>query len=167
MQNSIYDPIADDVDEARRSEVQEDFGRHLVENRNRMAELVRKWIETDAAFPIPIYDRLLDQVRQLDPSMREAVASISLLMADQIVSGVLATFDKGDEMRALGSVVNYAIVAQIRRPSQQAPIENVDVNSGKPVIAMWDRYKKWLSRFAPSKLRATLNRTTIKESESP
>src|SRR6266436_2086281 len=141
MQNSIYDPIAEDVDTARRNQVQEDFGRHIVENRNRMAELVRRWIETDATFPIPIYDRLIDKVRQLDPSMRETVASISLLMADQIVSGVLATFDKGDEMRAEGSIVNYAIVAQIRRPGHETFIENVDVNCGKPVIAMWDRYK--------------------------
>jgi hypothetical protein len=65
MQNSIYEPIAADVDADRRRQVQEDFGRHIVENRNRMAELVRKWIEADVTFPIPIYDRLIDKVRQL------------------------------------------------------------------------------------------------------
>ena len=151
---SIFQPVAKDVDAATRSRIQEEFGRHVVENRNRMAELVRKWIETDAKFPTPIYDRLIEKIRQLDPPMREAVASVALLMADQIVSGVLATFDKGDDMRSGDSIVNYAVVALIRRPEGAEQIEKVDVNCGKPVIAMWDRYKKWLSRFAPSRLRA-------------
>jgi len=50
MNRSIYDAITHDVAPARREEAQEAFGRHLVEQRNRMAALVRKWIETDSRF---------------------------------------------------------------------------------------------------------------------
>ena len=80
MTRRIYDTILPDVDEAERARVQEDFGRHVVEHRNRMAALVRKWIVTDAKLPIPIYDRLLQRVRRLGPSLREDIVSTSLLM---------------------------------------------------------------------------------------
>jgi len=166
MHRTIHDPIVKDVDSAVRAETQETFGRHIVENRNRMAELARQWIEGLAQFPIPIYDRLLDRIRCLDPSVRADVASISLLMADQIVSGILSTFDKGDEMKAGDAIVNYAVIAQIRHPGDEVVVETIDVNCGRPVMAMWDRYKKWLTRFAPSRLRAVASvRRTDSERE--
>jgi hypothetical protein len=154
MTNTFNDPIVDDIDPVRRAKIQEDFGRHLVEQRNRMAALVRKWIETDAKFPVPLYDRLLARVRKLDDSVREDVASISLLMADQIVRAILTCFARGDDMRSDGKVVNYAIVAQSRSIGSDVIIEEVDVNRGEPVIAIWDQYSRWLSRYAPSDVRA-------------
>ncbi len=153
MTRSIYDPIVDDVSPERREKAQEDFGRHVVELRNRMAKAVRKWIETDAKFPIPIYDRLIDRIRQLPPETRADVASISLLMADQIVSAVLIAFAGSDDMRAGERLVNYAIIAQSRDPGSHDVVEEIDINRGEPIASLWDRYKKWLSRFAPSDLR--------------
>ena len=154
MTRSVYDVIVDDVEPKRREQIQEDFGRHLVEQRNRMASLVRKWIESDTKFPVPVYDRLIDRVRQLDAATRADIASVSLLMADEIVGAVLAVFARGDEMFVDSRLANYAVVAQFRRPGSDDVVEEVDVNRGKPVIAIWDRYKRWLSRYAPSELRA-------------
>ncbi len=153
MSHSIYDPILPDVSVERREKIQEEFGRCVVEQRNRIASLVRKWIETDSKFPIPIYDRLLDRVKKLDPSTRADIASISLLMSDQIVSAVLAIFAKGDEMHVNDKIVNYAIIAQLRDPGCDEVIDEVDVNRGKPVVAFWDEYKRWLNRFASSDVR--------------
>lgn len=148
-----YDPIVADVNVEVRERVQAEFGRHLVEQRNRVASQVRKWIETDTKFPIPIYDRVVERVRKLDAKTRADVASICLLMADQIATGILATFAGGDEMQTDGRVVNYAIVAQFRQPGSDEVTGQVDVNRGEPVIPLWDRYKRWLNRFAPSALR--------------
>jgi hypothetical protein len=160
MARTIFDAIVPDVDSERRKQVQEDFGRHVVEQRNRMAALVRKWIESDAKFPIPVYDRLLDRIRRLDPTVRADIASISLLMADQIVSAVLGTLDGGSYARTNDAVVNYAVIAQLRTPDSDDVIEEVDVNRGKPTIPLWDYYKRWLGRYAPSELRP---RATIRE----
>jgi hypothetical protein len=153
MTRCINDPLAPEVSEERRSQVQEDFGRHLVEERNRFAALVRKWIETDAKFPVPIYDRLLDRVRALDPPLRRDVASVALLMADEVVKGILEVFSRSDVTRAGHQVVNYAIVAQSRDPQSETVLDEVDVNRGRPVIPIWDEYKKWLSLYAPPDLR--------------
>ena len=153
MTRSLYHPISADVAPERRKEAQEDFGRHLVEQRNRMASLVRKWIETDMRFPVPVYDRLLDRVRRMDAAVRADVASIALLMGDQIVSAVLTAFDRGDDMRADGRCVNYAVVSQLRDPGSDDVCEEVDVNRGEPVVAVWKAYARWLSRFAPVELR--------------
>jgi hypothetical protein len=153
MSRTIYDPIVSDVGTERRKQVQEDFGRHLVEQRNQMAELVRKWIETDTKFPIPIYDRLLNRIKQLDPAMRADIASISLLMADQIVTGVLFAFSKGDEMQTNNKSVNYAVIAQLRNSGSDEILEQIDVNRGEPALAVGKAYTRWLSRYAPSSLR--------------
>ncbi len=153
MSRSIYDPILADVSVERREKVQEEFGRHVVEQRNRMASLIRKWIETDTRFPIPVYDRLLDRVRELEPSVRADIASIALLMSDQTVTAVLSVFAKGEEMRSDDKVASYAIVSQCREPGCDEVIDQVDVNRGKPVVALWDEYKRWLGRYAPSDLR--------------
>jgi hypothetical protein len=126
-----------------------------------MAAQVRKRIETDTKFPVPIYDRLLDRIRGLDSGVRADIASISLLMADEIVAAVLATFAGGDEMQSGSVAVNYAIVAQTRYARSDDVIEQIDINRGKPVIAIWDRFKRWLNRYAPSDLRAT----TIRQSQ--
>ena len=75
MHRTIFDPVAIDVDRPTRERVQEDFGKHVVERRNQMAELIRRWIETDMKFPVAIYDRLLDRVRFLNPSVRSDVAT--------------------------------------------------------------------------------------------
>ena len=147
MARSIYDPIVGNVSEERRRQAQEEFGRHLIEQRDRMAVLVRKWIETDSKFPVPIHDRLLDRIRRLPSSTRADIASISLLMSDQVVSAMLAVFARGDETRINDRVVNYAIVAQVRERGSEALIDEVDINRGQPVIALWDDYKRWLSRF--------------------
>jgi hypothetical protein len=155
---TIYDPISPDVTVARRKQVQEDFGRHIAECRNRMAALVREWIETDASFPIPIYDRLINRIKGLDPGTRADIASIALLMADEMITAVLMAFGRDDDMRSGDSVVNYAIVAQVRGPSSDEVDEQVDVNRGKPVIAIWDEYKRWLSRHTPAALRTTAAR---------
>jgi len=157
MIHSIYDPIMQDVAESRRKELQEEFGRHVVEQRNRMATLVRQWIETDKRFPIPIYDRLLDHIRAFDPAMRSEIASISLLMADQIVEAVLGTFDLGDYAKANDKLVNYAIIAQYRMQGSDDVIEDIDLNRGRPVIAIWDRYRRWLNRYSPTELRPRLS----------
>lgn len=153
MTRSIYDPIVQDVSEERREMAQEEFGRHVVELRNRMAQAVRKWIETDAKFPIPIYDRLIGRIRHLPPETRADIASVSLLMADQIASAVLIAFAGSDDMRAGDRLVNYAVIAQSRDPGSHEVVEEVDINRGEPVAALWDQYKRWLSRFAPSDLR--------------
>jgi hypothetical protein len=152
----MYDPVLPDVDEPRRERVQEDFGRHVVEQRNRMAALVRQWIEDDKRFPTQIYDRLLDRVRELDPAFRSDIASVALLMADQIVEAVLGTFDLGDYAHSDDRLVNYAIIAQFRMAGSEEVIDEVDVNRGQPVIAVWKSYKRWLSRYAPVELRPRL-----------
>lgn len=74
-------------------------------------------------------------------------------MADQIVTAVLIAFAGSDDMRAGDSLVNYAIIAQSRDPGSHDVVEEVDINRGEPIAALWDRYKKWLSRYAPSDLR--------------
>jgi hypothetical protein len=155
MATTIFEPLCPNVRSARRSQVQEAFGRHLVEQRNRMAKLVRDWIETDRKYPIPIHDRIIDRVRQLDPSIRRDVAAVALLMADEIVSGVLTAFARGDDLLIDGQLVNYAILAQLRDASSERIVEQVDVNRGDPVMAIWDQYKRWLSRYAPSDLRGS------------
>lgn len=153
MALTIHDAIVEDTDADNRNQVQQDFGRHIIEQRNRMAAHVRKWIETDTKFPIPLYDRLIDQFRRMDASIRAEVASVALLMADLIVSAILTAFDLGDEMRAKNLVANYAIIAQYRTPGSDDVIKQVDVNRGKPIIAVRNQYKQWLSRFTPSDLR--------------
>ncbi len=158
MTHTIFDPLLPNVGIDKRQRAQEDFGRHLVEQRNQMATIVRKWIETDAKFPIPIYDRMIDRVRQMDAPSRADVASVALLMADQIVTAILVAFDMGDEMRSDGKCVNYAIVAQIREAGSDEVIEDLDVNRGEPVIATWNAYKRWLSRYASSDVRPVASR---------
>jgi hypothetical protein len=153
MTTTIYDPILPLVSAERRLEMQEALGRHLVEARNRMAEVVKQWIDGDRHYPIPIYDRILDRVRQLEPSLRADVKSVALLMADEIVSAVLSVFDGGDDAFITGLACNYAIVAQLRNPDSDNVIEQIDVNRGEPVLAIWNNYKKWLSRYAPTELR--------------
>ena len=158
MSRTIYDPIVADVSADRRKQAQEEFGRHLVEQRNFMAALVRKWIETDSKFPIPIYDRMLDRVRRMDAETRADVASIALLMADQVVKALLGTFDLGNDTQTDGRCINYAVIAQARPPDTDEVQEEVDINRGEPVIAVWNAYTRWLSRYAPSELRASTPR---------
>jgi hypothetical protein len=165
MKRSTNDPVSSNVDRKRREEAQEVFGRHIVEQRNRMAVRVRRWIETEERFPLPIYDHLLDRVRKMDPAVRADVASIALLMADQIVSAVLTAFDGGDEMIADGQFVNYAVVAQMREPGSDKVLSEVDVNRGDPIIAVWNAYSKWLSRYAPTELRAVSARAKADSAE--
>src|SRR5882724_3049456 len=149
---SIQDPIFPDISTKRREQAQEDFGRHLVEQRNRMAARVRKWIESDAKFPIPLYDRLIDRIRELDSKTREDVASIALLMADEILWAALTVFGTGEDTRMDGKVVNYTVVAQVRRPGTEDILEQVDIDRGEPVIVLSKEYKRWLSRHAPTEL---------------
>jgi len=158
MIRTMYEPLAGEVVPDQRKNAQDDFGRHVIEQRNRMAVLVRQWIETDKRFPVPVYDRLLDRVRPMDAQIRAEVASIALLMADQIVTAVLTAFDKGDDMTADGMFVNYAIIAQKRKPGSDEVFEEVDVNRGEPVLAVWKAYGRWLNRFAPADLRASCSR---------
>jgi len=153
MMRSTFDPLFQDVRPERRRQAQDDFGRHLVEQRNRMAALVRKWVETDARLGIPIHDRLLGRVKRLDAETRADIASIALLMADQILAAALTVFDRGEGMCADGKCVNYAVVAQIREPGTLSVSEEVDVNRGEPVLAVWKAYAQWLARFAPVELR--------------
>jgi hypothetical protein len=134
MARTVDEPLIDGIDPERRKRLQEEFGRHLVEHRNYMAALVRQWIEADKRYPVPMYDRLLERVRHLDHATRADVASIALLMADQIVSAVLATFARGDEMRVNADLVNYVIIAQIRRRESDEVVEEVDVNRGEPLV---------------------------------
>ena len=63
-------------------------------------------------------------------------------------------FDKGGDMHFDDALVNYAVIAQVPLKGSDLVGRLIDVNCGKPVLAAWDRYKKWLSRFAPSALRA-------------
>ena len=163
MTRTIYDPIVADVSSEKREHAQEEFGRHLIEQRNRMALLVRKWIQTDAKFPVPLYDRLIDRIRKMDTASRSDVASIALLMADQIISAILIAFDLGDEMQTGERLVNYAIVAQIREPNSDEVIEEVDVNRGEPIAAVWKTYNRWLSRYAPAELRPCTKAVSIDE----
>src|SRR5260221_12153524 len=97
MSQTVFDPITPDVTAERREYVQEEFCRHLMEQRNRIASVVREWIETDKKFPIPIYEVLISRIRHLDARTRADVASVSLLMADEIITGVLALFARGEE----------------------------------------------------------------------
>jgi hypothetical protein len=150
------DTIAPDALEGVRKRAQEAFGRHLIERRDLVAARVREWIETDAAFPIPMYDRLVAKVRQLDDSMRRDVASIALMMADEIVAGVLSAFDLGNDTTAGDKSVNYAIVAQACGPGSDDVLEQIDINRGDPSVHVSDTYKRWLSRYAPAELRAQI-----------
>jgi hypothetical protein len=149
----IQNRILPDVPTDRRRAAQEEFGRRLIGQRDQMALLVRKWIETDAKFPIPIHDRLLDRIRGLDAATRSDVASVSLLMADQIVMAILAVFAKGTA-DADGIAVDYAIIAQIHKANSDDVMEQLDVNRGRPIIAIWNEYKAWLSRYSTATARA-------------
>jgi hypothetical protein len=167
MNQDISDPLLPDVDANDRRAAQDDFGRHVVEQRNRMAALVRKWIESDTRFPVPLYDKLIERIRQLDASTRSDIASIALLMADQIVGAVLGTFDGGDDMTVDGkeTCVNYAIVAQLHRIGSDEVSEQFDINRGEPVIAIWKSYNRWLSKFADSAVRAVSSRSSSPDTE--
>jgi hypothetical protein len=160
---TIRDTIAPDVAEDVRKRAQEDFGRHLVQQRNQVAARVREWIETDAAFPIPMYERLVVKVRQLDDSMRKDVASIALMMADEVVTGVLNLFSLGNDMTSDDKTVNYAIVRQARHPESDDVVEQIDIDRGAPSVYLADSYKRWLSRYAPSELRAQVGPTKGKK----
>lgn len=154
MKRTIYDPITVDVPEKLREVAQEEFGQHLIECRNRVASQIIDWIEGGKRFPIPMYDRLLEKLRASDPEIRANISAIALLMADEMVSGVLMVFSRSDDFRAGNTAVNYSIVAQMRAVGSDDVIEEVDVTRGTPIIVIWDMYKRWLSRFAPSNLRA-------------
>lgn len=155
--STTFDPIFPNITVDERQSAQEDFGRHVIEQRNRMAAIVQRWLAGEARFPVPLYDCLLDRLKGLDPVSRADVASVVLLMADQIVGAVLGTFDGSDDFRAGNRLVNYAIVAQIREPGSLEVSHQIDLNRGKPVLPVWDRYKRWLSRYAPTSLRANSN----------
>ncbi|SRR5258705_292836 len=155
MSRTIFDPIVANVSEGERAAVQQLFGRHVVEQRNRMAVLVRRWIESDLKHPLPIYDRLIDRVRALDEGTRHDIASIALLMADEIASAILIVFAGSDDLRDNGKCINYAIVAQSRAPDSDDVDVETDVNRGDPITPLWNDYKRWLNRFAPTELRAT------------
>jgi hypothetical protein len=152
---TTHSPLFPEVTPERREALQEAFGRHIARERDREAARVRQLIEGDRKFWLPLYDRMLGRLRQLDPATRADVASAALLMADEIVTGILTVFDGSDSHAFEGGLVNYAIVAQLRDSQSLEVREQVDVNRGDPVIAVWDQYKKWLSRYTPSELRAS------------
>jgi hypothetical protein len=167
MIRDLLEPIFPGADDETRKRAQEEFGRHLVERRNRMAALVRNWIEDDVKFPVPIFDRIIDRVRQMDAASRADVASTALLMADQVVVAILGAFALGDDMRADGKCINYAIVAQLRKPGSHEILDEIDVNRGTPAIAIWDMYKRWLSRYAVPDVRPAVGRSIEAVAEDP
>jgi len=152
--HTLDDPIGSEVSPVERAFAQEAFGREIIERRNAVAVLIRNWIETDEKFPIPIYDRLIERLRHLDGPTRSDIASVALLMADEMTRNILETFDRDRER-----VANYAIVAQMRRLGAAHVTDEIDINRGNPRIGLTWMYKRWLSRFAPSELRAGSSRT--------
>ena len=114
MIRSIYSPIVTDVPPERRKEVQNDFGRHIVEQRNRAVTQVREWLEGRRECPMPIYRRHVERVKELDATARSDSLAVAVMAADFVLSAVLTTFDLGDDMRVDAGCVNYAVVAQKR-----------------------------------------------------
>jgi hypothetical protein len=142
----VFDPIFSNVSRDRRSTLQGFLGKHIVSQRDRMANIARAWVKGDQPHPMPIHERVLARIRALDPSTRSDVWYVALLVSDAVSGAVMATFDAPDYFLVEGRRVNYAIVAQMLDADAEV-IEQVDLNRGSPVIALWDAYRKWVSRY--------------------
>jgi len=118
-----------------------------------MAAVVLERLAGTRRHPVPLVNRVVDQVRALEPATREAVARVVMDAADEIVMGILNLFASGNDAEMDGFVVNYAILAQIRKPESDEILEEVDINRGEPLVVIWNQYRKWLTRYCPSHLR--------------
>jgi hypothetical protein len=154
MSHSIDSPLTEDVSPAVRAQFQEYFGRHIVQARDRMASIIINRLFGDANHPIPVVDRKLAPIRSYSRDEQAAIKAAVLDAADQMVAAVLTVFSQGNDTSIGGSrVVNYAIIAQERVEGSDTVVHQIDINRGEPVIAIFDNYRKWLSRYSSSELR--------------
>lgn len=154
MHSTVSDSLFSNVTIERRRLAQEEFGRHLIAARNRMAKTVLLRLETGGAHPIPLIERRLAPIRFMNSEQLAAVKCAVLDGADEIVKAMLMLFAAGNDTIAHdGNVANYAIVVQARSPDSDVVKESIDINRGEPLCVLWNEYKKWLSRYAPSELR--------------